>query len=213
MAVEPHNANSGGREVDRVTISEAATLLGVHPNTVRNRVKAGTYNAQKVVTERGPTWMIDRNSLLTNTATNATQQVVSRVEGQDLERVLTELVSAIEGDPERENRLEAVKLRVDTLKTQALITSGLIIAFSAIRSYMMAPASPHLFLASVIVLLVSALLSFSYMHALASRTAINIERPRDRQTIVLEIIFYGASIGSFILAGALFLWFIVQNSP
>jgi hypothetical protein len=48
----------------RVTITEAATLLGVHPNTVRGRVKAGVYDAEKVATEHGLTWMIDRDSLI-----------------------------------------------------------------------------------------------------------------------------------------------------
>ena len=71
-------ANNAGRGVDRVTISEAATLLNVHPNTVRNRVRAGIYRAEKVLTERGPTWMIDRDSLTTNTPTNDTQQLVSQ---------------------------------------------------------------------------------------------------------------------------------------
>ncbi len=75
---ETPDANNAGRGVDRVTISEAATLLNVHPNTVRNRVKAGAYRAEKVVTERGPTWMIDRDSLTTNTPTNDSQQLVSQ---------------------------------------------------------------------------------------------------------------------------------------
>lgn len=56
--------NKDVREPDRVTITEAATLLGVHPNTVRARVKAGVYEAEKVSTEHGLTWMIDRDSLI-----------------------------------------------------------------------------------------------------------------------------------------------------
>jgi DNA-directed RNA polymerase specialized sigma24 family protein len=75
---EAPEANNAGREVERVPISEAATLLNVHPNTVRNRVKAGMYSAEKVVTERGPTWMIDRDSLITNTPTSDSQQLVSQ---------------------------------------------------------------------------------------------------------------------------------------
>jgi hypothetical protein len=58
--------NRGVRGTGRVTITEAATLLGVHPNTVRSRVKAGVYDAEKVSTEYGLTWMIDRNSLINN---------------------------------------------------------------------------------------------------------------------------------------------------
>ena len=47
-----------------VTITEAAALLGVHPNTVRGRVKAGIYEAEKITTEHGLTWMIDPDSLV-----------------------------------------------------------------------------------------------------------------------------------------------------
>jgi hypothetical protein len=48
---ERPDANNAGRVEGRVTIAEAATLLGVHPNTVRSRVKAKMYRAEKVVTE------------------------------------------------------------------------------------------------------------------------------------------------------------------
>jgi hypothetical protein len=67
-------ANNIGSAVDRVTIAQAATLLGVHPNTIRNRVKAGVYEAEKVVTENGQTWMIERNSLLNNPLPEGSQQ-------------------------------------------------------------------------------------------------------------------------------------------
>ncbi len=56
------NNDVGGK--GRVTITEAAALLGVHPNTVRGRVKAGVYEAEKVATEHGLTWMIDPDSLV-----------------------------------------------------------------------------------------------------------------------------------------------------
>jgi hypothetical protein len=59
-----HEVNEDVKSTDRVTITEAATLLGVHPNTVRSRVKAGIYDAEKVFTENGFTWMIDRDSLI-----------------------------------------------------------------------------------------------------------------------------------------------------
>jgi len=38
-----------------VTIAEAAALLGCHPNTVRSRLKAGMYRAEKIDTENGLT--------------------------------------------------------------------------------------------------------------------------------------------------------------
>ena len=46
-----------------LSIAEVATLLGVHRNTVRNRVRAGRYKAHKVVTPQGETYAIERESL------------------------------------------------------------------------------------------------------------------------------------------------------
>ena len=48
---------------ETVTIAEAAALLGVHRNTVRNRIKTGRYKAHKVVTPQGDTYAIERESL------------------------------------------------------------------------------------------------------------------------------------------------------
>ena len=73
------DTNSGGRADEGVTISEAAALLGVHPNTVRNRVKAGIYEAEKVFTENGQTWMIDRDSILNNPLPKGSQQPPSQL--------------------------------------------------------------------------------------------------------------------------------------
>jgi len=76
------DAHSVGRDGDRLTIAEAAALLGVHKNTVRNRIKNGSYRAEIVQTERGPTYLIERESLLTNLNTNtlssASQERVSQ---------------------------------------------------------------------------------------------------------------------------------------
>jgi len=63
-----------------ISIAEAATLLGVHRNTVRNRVKTGRYKAHKLLTPQGETYAIERESLgvpLT-TPTNAPAQPLSR---------------------------------------------------------------------------------------------------------------------------------------
>ena len=76
------DANSGGRANEGVTIAEAAALLGVHPNTVRNRVKAGVYEAEKVFTENGQTWMIDRDSILNNPPPKGSQQLSSQLQSQ-----------------------------------------------------------------------------------------------------------------------------------
>jgi hypothetical protein len=41
-------------EADEVTLADAAELLGVHPNTVRNRIRSGAYQARKVPSSVGP---------------------------------------------------------------------------------------------------------------------------------------------------------------
>jgi len=76
---EGQGDNNAGRAVERVTIAQAAGLLGCHPNTVRSRVRGGMYRAEKVLAENGPTWMIERDSLTTNAPTAARQQDASGV--------------------------------------------------------------------------------------------------------------------------------------
>ncbi len=46
-----------------LTVQDAAKLLGVHPNTVRNRIKSGRYQATWVPSSHGPRQMIPRSSL------------------------------------------------------------------------------------------------------------------------------------------------------
>jgi excisionase family DNA binding protein len=55
---EGQDTNNIGRGDNRLTIAEAAALLGVHKNTVRNRIKNGSYRAEMVQTERGPTYLL-----------------------------------------------------------------------------------------------------------------------------------------------------------
>jgi len=63
--VAEDGADNAGGAIERVTIAEAAALLGRNPNTVRYRVMSGMYRAEKIDTEHGPTWMIERKSLTT----------------------------------------------------------------------------------------------------------------------------------------------------
>jgi paraquat-inducible protein B len=49
---------------------------------VRNRVKAGMYEAEKVFTENGQTWMIARDSILNNPLPKASQQPPSQLQAQ-----------------------------------------------------------------------------------------------------------------------------------
>jgi hypothetical protein len=39
---------------DEVTLAEAAELLGLHPNTIRNRIRSGLYHPRKVPSAAGP---------------------------------------------------------------------------------------------------------------------------------------------------------------
>ncbi len=56
---------------EALTIRQAATLLSVHPNTVRNRIKSGAYKADRVQTEHGETYLIPRSELSRPTTNNA----------------------------------------------------------------------------------------------------------------------------------------------
>lgn len=138
--------NNAGGAVERVTIAEAADLLGVHPNTVRNRVKAGLYRAEKVLTEKGPTWMIERDSLTANTPTSASQQLVGGVPIVQQE-VLQELAKAIVReagivrDPEREALLENDRGRVEFFKTVLLLDAALLAGAAAVGAVMPDPRS------------------------------------------------------------------------
>jgi excisionase family DNA binding protein len=93
------DAHSGGRGTDRLTIVEAAALLGVHKNTIRNRIKNGSYRAELVHTERGPTYLIERDSLLTNLTTNtlssASQELVSQQAMEFVQELLRPFVSEL----------------------------------------------------------------------------------------------------------------------
>lgn len=99
MAEDRTEAHSVGRDIERLTITEAATLLGVHKNTIRNRIKDGTYKAEKVITERGPTYMIERESLLTNLTNNTlssdSQELVSPQAMEFVQQLLRPFVSEL----------------------------------------------------------------------------------------------------------------------
>ena len=99
MGEDRTDAHSVGRGGDRLTIAEAAALLGIHKNTVRNRIKNGSYRAEMVQTERGPTYLIERHSLLTNLTTNtlssASQEVVSPQAMEFVQELLKPFVSGL----------------------------------------------------------------------------------------------------------------------
>jgi excisionase family DNA binding protein len=117
------DAHSVGRGKDRLTIAEAATLLGVHKNTVRNRIKKGPYRAELVQTERGPTYLIERDSLLTNLTTNtlssASQDVVSLQAMEFVQELLRPFVSEL-GEVREELGAERARRQVAEGRAAAL---------------------------------------------------------------------------------------------
>ena len=102
-----------------LTISEAATLLGVHKNTIRNRIKDGTYKAEKVITERGHTWIIERESLfegdnlLNNTLSNGSQVVVNQDVSLALQAVLEPFVRDLGNVRDELGRERALRERAE----------------------------------------------------------------------------------------------------
>jgi hypothetical protein len=111
---------------DRLTIREAATLLGVHPNTVRNRIKDGTYEAEKILTDSGPTYYVSRESLLNNVASQPrprdSQQsapLVSEEAEAALQELLPSLVSLV-GELETSREADAEKEKRESLRQGAI---------------------------------------------------------------------------------------------
>ncbi len=49
---------------EMLTVQEAAQMLGVHPNTVRNRIKSGQYHAEWAPSPHGPRQLIPRSSIV-----------------------------------------------------------------------------------------------------------------------------------------------------
>jgi len=108
---------------ERLTIAEAAALLGVHKNTVRNRIKNGSYRAEIVKTERGPTYLIERESLLTNLSANtlsrASQELVGHQGMEFAQELLRPFVSEL-GEIREELGAERVRRQMAEERTAAL---------------------------------------------------------------------------------------------
>jgi excisionase family DNA binding protein len=115
--------HSVGRGGDRITIAEAAALLGVHKNTVRNRIKNGSYQAEMVQTERGPTYLIERESLLTNLSanalSNASQELVGAQAMEFVQELLRPFVSEL-GEIREELGAERVRRQIAQERNAAL---------------------------------------------------------------------------------------------
>jgi len=160
-----------------VTIREAATLLGVHPNTVRNRVRDVVYQAEKVVTERGPTWMIDRDSLTANTPTSDSQQLVGKLSQETLTILAREIVreAGLARDPEQEaaekrqqefieGGREHWKAQVDFFKHMAVVSGASLIAVTAMVKAFGRGAADALIFTSAALFLGSAVVSLLFLY-------------------------------------------------
>jgi hypothetical protein len=118
------------------------------------------YRAEKVHTENGPTWLIERDSLTTNAPTSALQQGVGRVPVvqqeaiQELARAIVR-ESGIAQDPEWEAQLEGNKMAMEAAKTLVLVGSGLLVGMAAVVGVMPAQtlSSPLLYVSFVLVIL------------------------------------------------------------
>lgn len=123
MGEDRTHAHSVGRGRDRLTIAEAATLLGVHKNTVRNRIKNGSYRAEMIQTERGPTYLIERESLLTNLTTNtlssASQELVSQSGMEFVQELLRPFVTEL-GEVREELGAERARRQIAEERIAAL---------------------------------------------------------------------------------------------
>ena len=123
MGEDRTHAHSVGRDGDRLTIAEAAALLGVHKNTVRNRIKNGSYRAEMVQTERGPTYLIERESLLTNLSTNtlssASQELVSNQAMEFVQELLRPFVREL-GEVREELGAERARRQMAEQRAAAL---------------------------------------------------------------------------------------------
>jgi excisionase family DNA binding protein len=120
---EGRDTNNIGRGGDRLTIAEAAALLGVHKNTVRNRIKNGSYRAEMVQTERGPTYLIERESLLTNLSANtlsrASQELVGLQAMEFVQELLRPFVSEL-GEVREELGAERARRQMAEQRAAAL---------------------------------------------------------------------------------------------
>jgi hypothetical protein len=174
---ESQGDDNAGGAVERVTLTEAATLLGCHRNTVKNRIRAGIYRAEKVHTENGPTWMIERDSLTNKPPTSARQQGVGEVPAiqqeaiQELARAIVR-ESGIAQDPEQTALLEGNKQAAEVAKTLVIVGSGLLVGMAAVVGFLPAESRTSLLLSVAFLLVILSIFSgFQWMQHIAAATA------------------------------------------
>ena len=85
-----------GMAEDALTIRQAAALLNVHPNTVRNRIKSGTYRAEKIITEHGETYVMPRSELESGALDSPPNNLPSASQSQPLPDVREAMQAMLE---------------------------------------------------------------------------------------------------------------------
>jgi hypothetical protein len=204
--------NNAGRAVERVTIAQAAAVLGCHPNTVRSRVKAGMYRAEKFHTENGPTWMIERDSLTNNAPTSASQQAVSGVPVAQQEAI-QELARSIvrEAGISREDAglLENDKAHAEFFRTIAFLNTALLASIAATAAFLPKIQYVLLLFWTVAINLIGIMASL-FVLVIATGVvgnsgswAASLRRHRFLAGIFAELCFGGALI--------VFVWFVALN--
>jgi hypothetical protein len=198
---------------DRLTISEAATLLGVHPNTVRNRIKDGTYLAEKMITTGGPKYYIERDSLVNNfdkqRLPHGSQQVTNNAGEVAIQHLLTDIINLKKEDHEHEKHIEAAKIMVEASKTQIVASAGVLIAVAAITNQLDEPTHLETFYIAVSCILVAIGFSLSAMYQWG-RILINVQS-EGRIATVFQTITLNAGHVLLVVGLLLFIWFISAN--
>jgi len=113
---------------EHVTIAEAAKLLGVHPNTVRSRIKGGRIPAETVVTPYGEAYAIPRAYI--EAAIHAPLHNPSHLGGR-VSRGFNDLVSPDDGE-NGEGSTGDVALQLVGIDTLTLIVREIVTPLTAL---------------------------------------------------------------------------------
>jgi len=210
--------NNTDEAIERVTIAEAAVLLGgCHPNTIRNRVKAGMYRAEKVHTENGPTWMIERDSLTTSAPASAPQHTVSGVSVAQQEAI-QELARAIvrEAGIAREDvvRLENnLKAYAEFFRSMAFLNTALLAGIATTVTFLSNPHHIFWLTVSMGAVVLGILLALLGLVVATSQLGVVGTSPPTLYRLARRLLDPAGVLGAlaFVIAMLAFSWFALAN--